>query len=445
MSSSKRSTLTTAVRAALVAAAASTAAPALAGDHEIYSNGNLSLSANFWAAIYAVHTTDTAFGAGGGWTGDGSAPKQDVTNFEYVAMPGLTMSWDQGDAGEIYAGFSFAAAGNAGDGDPSGFTVDGESVVRVNEGYVGWRGDVLDFSVGRQAYSIGTQFLIGGQTEFASPRNPFYWLLPFTAYENTAIMRFSPEGPVTGELFWLRFDPRTQGDTQLVGLNLDYALGAEGANGSVGGMLGKIVDADSGFSFAGNPRDDMTVFNARVMGLNFDALPGVALSSEVVLQTGSNGVRGQNAWYVEPSYTFSNVMWEPTVSYRYASFSEAYDPLTYYFDGWNTWFIGEITGEYYLFNNNQEVHMVNLAVTPTPTVTVQFAYQHFLIKNTGVAGVTDDEFANEIGMFVDWAPTDQWYVGGGLAYAMPGDGGNQLLGGTDDDMFLAEISVYYTW
>lgn len=45
-----------------------------------------------------------------------------------------------------------------------------------------------------------------------------------------------------------------------------------------------------------------------------------------------------------------------------------FDPLFYGFDkrSWGTWFQGEVTGGWLLFNNNQRNHLVHLAATPIP-------------------------------------------------------------------------------
>lgn len=441
MSSTTRvKSLSRAVRAALAAGVALAAAPAVAGDHEIYSRDNFTLSANLWASVYAVYADNVAFG-GANLNGETGS----VSNFEYAIMPGLTFSWDHGDAGEIYGGFSVGASGNAGDGDPGGYTPDGESVFRVNEGYLGWRGDVIDFSVGRQQFMVGDEFLIGRQTEYAGPRNPYWWTIPFRTYDNSAIVRFDPEGPVRGDFFWLRFDQKTQANTQMAGLNVEYAIGEEGASGTVGAMVARVIDADSSDGIWGNPREGMEIYDIRASKLALPSMPDLTLSAEFVLQTGS-AQTDETGWYVEPGYTFSNVAWTPSVFYRYSSFSKNYDPFSYFFSrGWGTWFQGEVTGEYYLFNNNQNVHMVNVSVTPLETLTVSAQYYNFALRSESAAGVTSDDFADEIGLFVDWLPTDNWYAGGSLAYAMPGDGGNQLIGGTDDNMFIGEVYVQYTW
>lgn len=442
------------MRAAAVTAAALVAAPAMAGDHVIYQRDNFTLNANAYAALYTVFASDIAFG---GVNGQGESG--DVNNFEYVVKPGLTATWNHGEAGEIYGGFNFAASGAAGDGDPAGFTDGDTHAVRVDDGYIGWRGDVVDFSVGRQQFIVGDQFLIGQQVQFVGKTNPWFWSYPFRAYDMTAIMRFDPEGPVRGDAFWIKTD-ETQGDTEIGGLNVEYLLGEEGANGKIGGMLAKVMD-ESGVTGFG--REGMIIYNVRANGVVFDQMPNLALNGEFVYQGGETAGPGSadrdaTGWYVEPQYTFANVMWSPVVAYRYASFSgddpttadsEGYDSLTYYFGrGWGTWYQGEISGEYYVFNTNLNSHMVKLAITPLETVTITGQYFRHEIDEVVTAGLpagSDDLFADELNINIDWVPTDNWYIGATLAYAMPGDGGNALLGGTDEDMFLTQGYVQYTW
>ena len=66
------------------------------------------------------------------------------------------------------------------------------------------------------------------------------------------------------------------------------------------------------------------------------------------------------AYYLDIGYNFVDWPWAPAVTARHANFSgddpntaedEAYDGLYYGFTNWGTWFIGEVTGEYILFQS----------------------------------------------------------------------------------------------
>jgi hypothetical protein len=89
------------------------------------------------------------------------------------------------------------------------------------------------------------------------------------------------------------------------------------------------------------------------------ARPGIAaagrqrlfVSSSVALESNGNRVSNALGWAVGPSYTFSSLRWQPTLYYRYASFSGGgvsgnrdFDPLFYTMTEWGTWYQGDILG-----------------------------------------------------------------------------------------------------
>lgn len=431
--------LKSAVRAAVLASAGLASIPALAADHVIFQRDNFTLNATLTAALYGVFADDVAFGGTNGQGESGS-----VNNFEYMVKPGINWTWDHGEAGTIYGAFSAPVAGNHGDGDPGGFT-DGETdVIDVDDGYLGWRWDTFDISFGRQAFTVGDQFLIGNQVALTSKAYPAFWIFPTRAYDNTAIVRFNA-APVQGQLFWIETAP-SQGSTEIGGLNVDYLLGEDGAGGKLGAMLAAVMDTNVAFS----NRQDMKIGNIRANGVTFAQLPNFKLSGEYVFeqfktanQAGTS--KDASAWYVEGEYQFANVTWTPTLTYRYGEWQDGFDPLTYYFPSWGKWYQGEISGEYYLFQSNQDSHMAKLALTPLEGVTTSFQYFNHSFHKKSVSGTTSDDFADEFNFIVDWVPAEQWYLAGVFAYATPGRGGNEFLGGTDKDMILGEVYASWTW
>ena len=190
----------------------------------------------------------------------------------------------------------------------------------------------------------------------------------------TGLLRLKIE-PVSGQLFYLEADG-DQGDTQVVGANLDYQPGF----GTIGATYLQIVDANASFE-ADTPREGMQAAALRLNEVHWPDFEDANLYAEYVQEFGDGNHVDFNAYafYVEPAYTFSWLPWTPTIAYRFAYFSgnsdpgndkrKDFDPLFYEGDrSWGTWTQGEIVGNYLLFNSNQVNHMVRLSASPTDAV-----------------------------------------------------------------------------
>ncbi len=89
---------------------------------------------------------------------------------------------------------------------------------------------MYDLSVGRQGFQIGDGFVVAGDK--VSPGSGFgdniyrggaYYLAGRSSFGNTAIFSVDPEGPVHSDLFWLWSLSNYQQDTELAGINLEWA------------------------------------------------------------------------------------------------------------------------------------------------------------------------------------------------------------------------------
>ena len=95
-------------------------------------------------------------------------------------------------------------------------------------------------------------------------------------------------------------------------------------------------------------------------------VPALTLNAEYALERGSGeGVDyDANAWYGQADYAFSTLPLTPVIGYRYASFSgddnlsdnrqKAWDPLSKGFVDWSTWLVGDVVGNYLLFNSKRK-------------------------------------------------------------------------------------------
>ena len=111
----------------------------------------------------------------------------------------------------------------------------------------------------------------------------------------------------------------------------------------------------------------------------------------------------ENEWYVAASYSFEQVKYQPTVGYRFSSFSENYDPLFYgnTAAGFGTWFQGEVAGNYAgPFNSNARIHQVSLQASVQENFHLGvLAYQFDTIKKD-----QENLDGHEIDAFAVWSP-----------------------------------------
>jgi hypothetical protein len=284
---------------------------------------------------------------------------------EGYVEPSLGATFESAAAGTFYGLLSGVGSLTVGDGDAGGYTDGGDGSITPEPLYAGWRSgalladtlgeDTLDLSVGRQDFHVGDGFLIQ-DGNFDTEGEGAYWLGPRTAFSFAGLARLDTS-PLGGQLFFLRGDA-DQGHSELVGTNLDYALGdlGLGDDSTVGAMYLQIVDVDPRFE-AGTPRDGMQVATVRLNDLRVPGFEDAGLYAQYARQFGD----GQNvdfdaqAFYVEPFYDFSWLPWTPRLAYRFAWFSgdpdpgdrerTDFDPLFYdYSRGWGPWVQGEITG-----------------------------------------------------------------------------------------------------
>jgi hypothetical protein len=428
---------------------------------EVPLNDSFSVAPGIEVGAGYFFTKNTNFGAGrfdlrsGEETGDAQWG-------EGYLEPSLGATFESEAAGTFYGQVSGVGSLTEGDGDAGGYTDGGDGSITLETLYAGWRSgtlledtlgeDALDFSAGRQDFAVGDGFLIQ-DGNFDTEGEGGYWLGPRTAFSFAGLARVATS-PLGGQLFFLRGDA-DQGHTELVGANLDLAVGdfGLGDDGTLGAMYFQITDVDSRFE-SGTPRDGMQVATLRLNDLRVPGFEDAGLFAQYAYEFGD----GQNvdfdaqAFYVEPFYEFSGLPWTPTLAYRFAWFSgdsdpgdnrrRDFDPLFYdYSRGWGTWVQGEITGEYLLFNSNQVNHMVHLAAYPTDEIGIGALYFHFDLEEKNYYGtpVGERDFADEVNLYIDWTINDNVYVGTLYGVAFPDRAAEEVFG--DNDPFQL-FSVY---
>ncbi|MGD9947176.1 MAG: hypothetical protein AB7U29_01705 [Desulfobulbus sp.] len=318
-----------------------------------------------------------------------------------------------------------AAGSNFGDEDVSS--------LRIDHAYVGWKSgnlfsslgeDFLDISFGRQSYIVGNGFLFANQGGSGGKRAAF-WIGGRNSADYAGVIKMK-SGNWAGDLAYFEADNMGDDDTKVGGGNIEY--NAEGM-GYVGAGL-YTVDSDI------TSRDSMMVYDVRG-GINpfaftsgMDILKPLHFEMEYVYEDKDSGFLSGNAWYASVGYEFESCPWKPGLTYRYASFDQDYDSLFFGSTDWETWYQGEILGEYVLDNKDLDSHMLKLKIQPLEAITVTLAYLNYDRHQSG------DDYAQEYDLIVDWAVNDHlsFSVVGGIAD--PDEAATVETGGNDNWSYM---------
>lgn len=366
------------------------------------------------------------------------------SRFEGFVLPALKLTGPQTAYGTMFGGVSAVGAMTRGGSDAGGFTHGDPESIGLETAFVGWKSgdllsdlgkDAISLSAGSQNFIIGDGFLIGdGHAD--QGKDAAAWIGPRTAFKQAYLAQLN-----TGKIHADLFDLTATAD-------LDYAdykenLRMRGANlewrdtlGTLGATYYHTMDADNAL------RDGVDVYDLRAKGTPIASLPQVGVAGEYVWQKGGDANKSAHAWYTQLSYTFTDLPWTPTLSYRRSEYSSDYDAMAYGYGGeYGTWYQGEIVGEYMLFNSNEKIDLLKLAVKPREDVTVGLMGYRFTLDKAP-AGVDSRDFAKELDMYANWSVTPALTVSALYGVALPGDAAKQSFGNNNTSQLFETL---VTW
>jgi len=454
---------------ALTAAMAALNGGTALADMPLYASGDFSVAGALSTGMGFFSSPQANFGAGTYKSSQTTSKLSTSPNWgEAFAKPELKMTYHEGSVGTIFGDVSAIAAGTLGSGDANYYSTTYGNPMRVDleEAYVGYStdmpfgdpGDTAILTLGRQAFNVGDNFLIGSGTANVGQRSN-YWMAPRTAFNGIGTLKLNAE-PVRADFFVLQnsTDQKVtrytdQPKTTFAGVNTEYFItaGTAGADGAtnyadrqfyIGATYLNILDAQSdqenslgafsnsyvpgsnaGYLNTYGDRKGMNVFDAHFGGNPFSGPPVIAdasLYGEYVREINTDSLRqvNANAYYIEPGYTLSSVWGKPHFAYRYAHFSgdknsvtdasstkHSYDPL-FYSAGprdFGSWYMGEITGQYMLFNSNEDVHMLSASINPTSQIKLIANYYRFMLDQAQSTGSSSRHFDDEINLVGEYA------------------------------------------
>jgi hypothetical protein len=388
--------------------------------HELYNQDGSVLNVDVEALFAAMRSSES-------YDLVGNRDKGDSSWREGYIKYGLSGSQAL-PAGSLYGAFNLLSSASWGDGDAAGLSDGSERRTAVEDAYLGWRSgtslpwlgeDGLDISGGRQLVTLGDGFLIQGDpVNFGNVdlgadfnRGGAYYLAARKAFDKTAVLRLGGAQGWRGDLMWLKSDNPAQAEAEVAVLNLEHV--AEVGTLGVSWIRGLDVEQRYAEILGLEHRDGMDTLSLR--GRGSLGVENLQLAAEYVTQDRTEG--RENAWYLEGSWTFSEVPWTPTATYRYSRFSEAFDPLFYGMSrGYGTWFQGEVAANYAgPFNSNSRVHHVGLKLAPRENLSLGALYFDFdpLDKARGQLG------GRELDLYAEWMLNDNLFVSPLLGFYKP--------------------------
>lgn len=393
--------------------------------------GEYSLS----ASATAINSHNANFGLGRIDLRSGELSNKENYDWqEYYLKPGVTFEYAVSPDFAFLGGGSLIAAGTAGDGDPGGYTRGDEHNTSVEEAYAGFRAGDWRLTLGDQNYMVGNGFLVmdGNLDQYGDGA---YFSAPRTAFRDAGVLSWQHE-MFSAQAFSLRTDDHL-GDLRMTGANVDFKL----PNATLGAMAFS-VDAKDNKQNAFIPRDGMDVYNLRVLNASPPGLEALQLNGEYAIERGSGkGIDyDASAWYASADYSFQDLPLQPTLGYRYADFSgdndpndntrKDWDPLSKGYVDWGTWVIGDVVGNYLLYNSNEKAQTWRGKVHFNEQWSAGAQYHQFKLNSNYYFGipVSDRDFANETGVYVEWMPTEHIYTSLAYNWVDPQAGAKEVLG-----------------
>ncbi|MBI5618063.1 MAG: hypothetical protein HY943_17405 [Gammaproteobacteria bacterium] len=430
-----------------------------ASAYQLFDSGGFSANANLNLRMGFRHGEEINFGKGA-LAGFGqifrSTGEKSRNDLEVAAKPFLGLKY-QLDGSELYSGVSVVGATTTLDGELSGqMARSGDRVLKTDHAYVGWRNETFDLSFGAQEFSVGDGLIIGDGNFNQGHDNGQYWTGAFAAWRNTGILKINTS-PIRADLYWLRTDADL-GGSDVVGINVENS--STERFGRLGLMYFEIVGDNNKGLAQGVGFKGMKAMGVRGADLHLPGHPEFKIYGEYVYEGGRSELTGipndGAAWYVEPAYEFESLPWKPRLHYRYSHFSgdtagtrdnEEYRGMffTIFRRDWDTWYQGEIAGEFHLFCENQETHMIKLKAHPAEKWAVAGLYFHNELDTPQYFGipVRSTDWSDEVNFYVEYVPNQQFYGYAGVAWSTPDGAAKEIFG--KEDQLVLELYLSYTF
>ena len=407
-------------------------------------------------------------------------PLDDVAWAEGYAIMGFKFERALNANWSVFGTLTGVVNGVRGDGDAVASTIGEEDGAQLQDasGGVKWTdgregGASITLSGGRQKWVLGDGFLIAGDQPssgigYGAQYNEggAYYLNPRRVFGQTAIANIETGTPLRFDAFYIESEKGWNGKRAIAGGNVDYV---DKIHGTLGFTYIRGLDVQ-------DPQNTVLPFTPASDGMNLYSIHGNSslgvkdfnLSFNYVSEKSgavdvcATPVQCQGldawAWYIKPSYTFSDATWTPSVYYRFASYSgddptttknEGYDTLFYGATGYNGWFIGEIAANYSgPFSQNADVHSIGLSTVPNIDIGIgkwtglSGYINHYSVRET--APGTDSNWGTELAAYAEFQLFEKLYLAPLYSVLLP-EKGYEAAYGTDDTVHNFQIIGILTY
>jgi len=378
-----------------------------------------------------------------GWGGDYSPPIEESKQFyEQSNEQGLNSTLNLHRYGTMLMRVSGIFAATGGGLNPAG-TNYGEiqnDNYSLEDAYLNWTSgnlfpalgqDAVQIIGGRYTYRIGDGFLFYNGAKGGGNRT-VPWTAPHHAFAQSGIFRLDSHG-ILIDGFYLSPNDFPQTHTRLAGINLNYRLSETFSSGFVYANIFHSGEAT---------RQGLNVMYWRGEGVPIASLVDFYVSWSIALESDGSTNANSLGWYATPSYTFSSLRWQPTLYYRYASFSGGgtngnrdFDPLFYGMSDWGSWYQGNILGNWVQSNSNLNSHQVRLNIVLSDKLILNLIYYHFSLYSKHettptIHPVTSKNLADEVDLDFDVGITDWWTTALMVGANIPETAARQMTGGS---------------
>lgn len=359
-----------------------------------------------------------------------------------------------------YGAFSFTESATLA---PDIFRDDVRFYGAIEKGYGGLlyaeKGSPISFnlSAGRQNFQLNRNFLFGQVLGSANAlERGASFLNARTVYDN-AVLANVRIGNFLIQGFYLNPNelPIADSESRFLGVNLKYN---DNRNLELALAYITMPESNTVYLFPNGQRrtrEGLQAINPRLRWTSPLGVEGLWIESEYVHEWNNHFDMSAHAGYIWIGYTFKDVPWRPSISYRFAAFSgdnpktasyERFDSLRG--GGLGDWLQGINLAKVYT-NSNLLSHRVELKINPSNTL--QFSLDYFyLFANQlnnlgGVAALSSLEsrsIGHELMFTTRWSVSQNLFLLGVTSIAFPSSAIRRAVTEDPNPWFTFQISLF---
>lgn len=432
---------------------------------------SFTFTATYGAQVYSSHGLNVGVNLNGGvglfnsersYLGATLTEPGSETWFEGYGIYGIDTKYNSDNLGTLLGAFNLYSGASQGDPNALGLSVGDEYQTQIEDAYLIWQSnnlipwlgtDGLKIGAGRRAYSVGTSFIIGGDRIIPGTGlapgfqrgGGVLYLAGRQSFSNSATIEIGPNQGIHTKIFWLKSNNKFQANESFAGLNVEYTNERSDSLG-ITYFRGLDVEKYSADIMGKGYRKGQNV--GSIYGSSGFGIKQLTIAGQYVYQSkgntyATNVSNGEaHAWYASIKWNFDQVVWSPSIMYRFSRFSIHYDPMFYGLTSLGTWFQGEVASTYAgPFNTASNIHFIEIAANPSQSLQLGLN----LYKFTGTP--RNSLNGSEIDMYGWWTATSWLQVIPLIGIYNPLKGsvnGGSQIGGSGPNIY-SELILFFSF